>query len=136
MNPPIAASYLVEASYDGKGSLRVLDAARLADYLRRVIWREYHTGDADAVHGLYRYDGPGELTELILVQVGEEGLGGDCLERRYRLLDKTASEGPADGKNSHVSFAVRIDSHTRPARRRTRNAGNRTPAPASRQGQR
>jgi hypothetical protein len=110
VNTPIAACYLVEASYHGNGCLRVLDAAHPADYLRRVIRRDLDAGDADSAHGLYRYDGQGSLTELTLVQAGRHGAGDDYLERRFCLVEKNAAGEVTVGEDgTHVSFAVRVD---------------------------
>jgi hypothetical protein len=110
MNPPIGASYLVETSYEDAGTLRVFDAEALTAYLTSNIENMHYSGEADTLHGIYRYVSPGALCELILVHVGQIQDDNDYLHSSYALHEKADSEGFGEcDDNKVLSFTVRTD---------------------------
>jgi hypothetical protein len=109
MNPPINARYLVETSYGDDGALSIFDADGLAEYLSKNIEREHYSGEADTLHGIYRYDSPGQLAELVLIPAGETR-AGDFIGWFYRLHDKADADAFGAGDdNEDLGFIVRID---------------------------
>lgn len=110
MNLPIGAAYLIETSYDDVGALRVFDGPGLTGYLTKNMEDAHYSGEADAVHGIYKYVSPGHLSELILVHIGDSTTDDDYMHCRYRLHEKAAAEafGVIDD-NKVLEFTLRID---------------------------
>jgi ABC-type oligopeptide transport system substrate-binding subunit len=98
-------SFLIETSYDDEHTLRVFTAEDLSAYLTRNIQNEHYSGEADVIHGIYRYDSPGKLTELVLTYAsGTLDSFTDYMDWTYDLREKAHHGG-----DPVATFTVRID---------------------------
>lgn len=103
--------YLIETSYDPDEphTILLLTADELSDWLTKNIEMAHYAGDASTIHGMYRYESPGHLVELIMVP-GGTNTEDDYIDTFYRLHDKSDADGfgPCD-ENEDFGFTVRID---------------------------
>jgi hypothetical protein len=74
----MGGQFLVESSTDGKPhDLRLFSRQALATYLRQNMEDQHYAWGGDEIHGIYRYDSPGRLTELQLTCIRPDQTDGD-----------------------------------------------------------
>jgi hypothetical protein len=105
--PKVESYYLVETSIDGDPhELRSYKADALTDFLRQNIEVEHYAWVSYEVHGIYRYDSPGRLTELQLTCVkADETDEDDYMHSAWQVWEP----GGGGERKIEVEFSVTLD---------------------------
>jgi hypothetical protein len=105
--------YIVEADLEGDDpgatpTVLAFSREELSGWLKSNIQMEHYSGFGDQVRAIYRYDGDGKTTKLILRSLGEDRDPDDYLDWRFDVIPAKIEDIDPSGE-PEFEFTVRID---------------------------